>query len=136
MERIYKFSHILVCVFMLQNIFFILVLTCKNTSVHIIFCSFIDACCNTVNENSTLLDGFDVDVQTLGKDWIPEFSDSSKPFLDQRFSDLDQGFIFYKEYGRQSGFDVRRSTKKSDRFGNTITKYFVCSRSSLSLIHI
>ena len=74
-------------------------------------------------------ENFDFDVQELGRDWIPECSEGLKPYIDQRFSDLDQDFIFYKEYGRSSGFDIRWSTERSDRDGNTIEKYFVCSRS-------
>ena len=88
-----------------------------------------DASSNNLHEDSSLFNGVDIDLKNLVKDWIPECLNSLKPKLGQRFSDLDQGYIFYKEYDRQSGFDVRRSTEKSDRFGNTITKYYVCSRS-------
>ena len=42
-------------------------------------------------------ENFDVDLQELGKDWIPECSEGLKPYIDQRFSDLDQAFIFYKD---------------------------------------
>nr|XP_017217257.1 PREDICTED: protein FAR1-RELATED SEQUENCE 5-like [Daucus carota subsp. sativus] len=84
---------------------------------------------NTVFDHNRFDENFDVDLQELGKDWIPECSEGLKPYIDQRFSDLDQDFIFYKEYGRSSGFDVRRSTERSDKDGNTIEKYFVCSRS-------
>ena len=51
---------------------------------------------------------------------IPECPLASKPYVDQRFTDFEQGFKFYKEYGRLCGFDVRRSTEKSDRLGNNI----------------
>lgn len=32
------------------------------------------------------------------------------------------------EYGRICGFDCRRSTERKDKNGNTIEKYFLCSR--------
>ncbi|XP_063944199.1 protein FAR1-RELATED SEQUENCE 5-like [Daucus carota subsp. sativus] len=99
--------------------------TSRNTEVH----SNSDACSNTVFDHHRIDENFDVDLRELGKDWIPECAEGLKPYIDQRFSDLDQAFIFYKEYGRSSGFDVRRSTERSDKDGNTIEKYFVCSRS-------
>ncbi|WOG87096.1 hypothetical protein DCAR_0206318 [Daucus carota subsp. sativus] len=99
----------------------------ENTSRNTEFQSNSDACSNTVFDHHRFDENFD--VQEFGRDWIPECSEGLKPYIDQRFSDLDQAFIFYKEYGRSSGVDVRRSTEKSDRDGNTIEKYFVCSRS-------
>nr|XP_017221379.1 PREDICTED: protein FAR1-RELATED SEQUENCE 5-like [Daucus carota subsp. sativus] len=99
--------------------------TSRNTEVH----SNSDACSNTVFDHHRIDENFDVDLRELGKDWIPECAEGLKPYIDQRFSDLDQAFIFYMEYGRSSGFDVRRSTERSDKDGNTIEKYFVCSRS-------
>ena len=68
-------------------------------------------------------------MQELGKDWIPDCPQGVKPLLDQIFKNIEEGFDFYKEYGRLSGFDVRRSSEKSDKYGRTIRKYFVCSRS-------
>nr|XP_017217077.1 PREDICTED: protein FAR1-RELATED SEQUENCE 5-like [Daucus carota subsp. sativus] len=101
----------------------------ENTSRNTEFQSNSDACSNTVFDHHRFDENFDFDVQELGRDWIPECSEGLKPYIDQRFSDLDQDFIFYKEYGRSSGFDIRWSTERSDRDGNTIEKYFVCSRS-------
>ncbi|XP_063946119.1 protein FAR1-RELATED SEQUENCE 5-like [Daucus carota subsp. sativus] len=50
------------------------------------------------------------------------------PYADQRFESLDKCFKFYKEYGRYSGFDVRKGCDKKDEHGTTILKHFVCSR--------
>nr|XP_017232882.1 PREDICTED: uncharacterized protein LOC108206932 isoform X3 [Daucus carota subsp. sativus] len=88
--------------------------TSRNTEVH----SNSDACSNTVFDHHRFDENFDVDLQELGKDWIPECSEGLKPYIDQCFSDLDQAFFFfYKEYGRSSGLDVRRSTERSDKDG-------------------
>ena len=38
--------------------------------------------------------------------------DVSKPNINQSFQSLDQAFVFYKEYGRLSGFDVRKGIEK------------------------
>ena len=61
------------------------------------FLLFTDACSNTVFDHHRFDENFDVDLQELGKDWIPECSEGLKPYIDQRFSDLDQAFIFYKD---------------------------------------
>ena len=71
---------------------------------------------------------FDFDLQDLGKDWIPKCLPASKPFLDQRFNNLDEDFFFYTHYGGLSEFDVRLSTERSDKARNTTTKYFVGCR--------
>ncbi|WOG92215.1 hypothetical protein DCAR_0311478 [Daucus carota subsp. sativus] len=44
------------------------------------------------------------------------------------FPTLEDAYLYYKEYGRQGGFDVRKSTKKTDRYGNILAKYMQCSR--------
>lgn len=44
------------------------------------------------------------------------------------FPTLEDAYLYYKEYGRQCGFDVRKSSKKSDRRGNLLAKYMQCSR--------
>ena len=54
--------------------------------------------------------------------------DVSKPVINQLFQNLEQGFIFYKEYGRLAGFDVRKGTEKKDDFGTIIIKYYTCGR--------
>ncbi|XP_017228981.2 protein FAR1-RELATED SEQUENCE 5 [Daucus carota subsp. sativus] len=45
---------------------------------------------------------------------------------------LEDAFIFYKEYGRICGFDVRKYTKRTDRFGNLYAKYLICNRGGSS----
>ena len=47
---------------------------------------FADASSNNLHEGSSLFNG--VDLQNLGKDWIPECSDSFRPQLGQRFSGI------------------------------------------------
>nr|XP_017250802.1 PREDICTED: protein FAR1-RELATED SEQUENCE 5-like [Daucus carota subsp. sativus] len=66
------------------------------------------------------------------QEFIPRCDPSKRPFLNQTFDDLDSVYEFYKEYGRVCGFDIRKSAEKNDRAGNTISKYYVCSRSGSS----
>ena len=91
--------------------------------------SFIGFYSNNSFEGSCISDGYDIDLQDLCKDWIPECPPGSKPLLNQWFNFIDEGFLYYKDYGRLFGFDIRRSTERSDKDGNTTIKYFVCSKS-------
>nr|GMD32816.1 protein FAR1-RELATED SEQUENCE 5-like [Ipomoea batatas] len=59
---------------------------------------------------------------------IPDCDESIKPFLGQRFSTLDEGARYYKEYVAFVGFDVRSSTIKRNRYGDVEVKYMLCSR--------
>nr|GMC94592.1 protein FAR1-RELATED SEQUENCE 5-like [Ipomoea batatas] len=47
--------------------------------------------------------------------WAPNCEDSITPYLGQVFGTVEQGEVFYFEYARAVGFDVRRSTVKKDR---------------------
>lgn len=60
------------------------------------------------------------------KFWTPRCGDKKNPILNQHFPTLD-AFIYYKEYGRMCGFDVRKSTKKSERHGYVKAKHIQCS---------
>ena len=62
------------------------------------------------------------------KTWTPKCDDKLKPQLNMHFPTLEDAYLYYKEYGRQCGFDVRKSTKKTDRLGNILAKYMLCSR--------
>ena len=62
------------------------------------------------------------------KFWTPNCDKAFGPHTNQHFQTLDDAFIFYREYGRQCGFDVRKSTERSDGRGNLLAKYFQCSR--------
>nr|XP_017245913.1 PREDICTED: protein FAR1-RELATED SEQUENCE 5-like [Daucus carota subsp. sativus] len=63
------------------------------------------------------------------KTYIPlNVPDVSKPTINQCFQSLDQGFIFYKEYGRLGGFDVRKGTEKRDESGIVSIKHYTCSK--------
>lgn len=60
--------------------------------------------------------------------WTPKCDDKDKPQLNKHFPTLQDAYLYYKQYGRMCGFDVRKSTKKSDSRGNIIAKYMQCSR--------
>ena len=66
------------------------------------------------------------------KFWTPICENSKKPQLNQHYPTLEDAFIFYKEYGRICGFDVRKYTKRTDRFGNLYAKYLICNRGGSS----
>ena len=66
------------------------------------------------------------------KFWTLICEDSKKPQLNQHYPTLENAFIFYKEYGRICGFDVRKYTKRTDRFGNLYAKYLICNRGGSS----
>ena len=70
------------------------------------------------------------DLQSMG--YIPPCVAEKKPFLNQKFKNLQSAFEFYREYGRVCGFDIRKAQEKSDCLGITTLKYFVCSRSGSS----
>nr|GMD76439.1 protein FAR1-RELATED SEQUENCE 5-like [Ipomoea batatas] len=59
---------------------------------------------------------------------IPDCDESIKSLLGQRFSTLDEGVGYYKEYAAFVGFDVRSSTVKRNRYGDVELKYLLCSR--------
>ena len=56
------------------------------------------------------------------KKWIPSCDEIFKPRTSQHFPTLEDAFLFYREYGRQGGFDVRKSGQKSNRKGNVVSK--------------
>nr|GMC78944.1 protein FAR1-RELATED SEQUENCE 5-like [Ipomoea batatas] len=62
------------------------------------------------------------------KFWAPICDDSITPYIGQVFGTIEQDEVFYFEYGKAVGFDVRRSTVKKDRNGNTTVRHLVCSR--------
>nr|GMD89787.1 protein FAR1-RELATED SEQUENCE 5-like [Ipomoea batatas] len=68
------------------------------------------------------------------KFWAPNCDDSVGPYLGQMFGTMEQGEVFYFEYARVVGFDVRRSTVKKDRSRNTTVRHLVCSRQGFKQI--
>ncbi|KAK1358881.1 hypothetical protein POM88_043355 [Heracleum sosnowskyi] len=62
------------------------------------------------------------------KYWTPNCDDKHKPHTNTYFLTLKEAFTFYVDYGRICGFDVRKSTKKSDARGNRLAKYMLCNR--------
>lgn len=75
-----------------------------------------------------LLEGFDDSFSKSSNLWIPKvFDDKVIPYPGLQFTDIESCFQFYTEYGRQGGFEVRKSTQKV-RQGIIVTKYIVCSK--------
>ncbi|KAK1393143.1 hypothetical protein POM88_012199 [Heracleum sosnowskyi] len=62
------------------------------------------------------------------KYWTPNCDDKYKPQTNAYIPTLEESFTFYVDYGRIYGFDVRKSTKKSDARGNLLAKYVLCNR--------
>ncbi|KAK1356703.1 hypothetical protein POM88_049959 [Heracleum sosnowskyi] len=85
---------------------------------------------NTIDAEGNREASPDVEVQheIQRNIWIPHCNEEIKPYKKQVFPDLDTAFEYYKDYGRECGFTVRRSTEKTNNAGKTILKYFVCSR--------
>ncbi|KAK1350206.1 hypothetical protein POM88_054729 [Heracleum sosnowskyi] len=50
------------------------------------------------------------------------------PVKDMVFESLHKAYKFYKKYGQQSGFTVRKSTEKKNGENTIVLKHFVCSR--------
>ena len=66
-------------------------------------------------------------LPTGAKLWTPSCDEIYKPRTSQHFPTLEDAFLFYREYGRQGGFDVRKSGQKSDRRGNVVSKVLQCN---------
>ncbi|KAK1384055.1 hypothetical protein POM88_021790 [Heracleum sosnowskyi] len=62
------------------------------------------------------------------KYWTPNCDDKYKPQTNTYIPTLEEAFTFDVDYGRIFGFDVRKSTKKSDARGNLLAKYMLCNR--------
>ena len=60
------------------------------------------------------------------KFWTPKCEESKKPQVNHHFPTIEDAFLFYKEYGRSCGFDVRKSSKKPYKRG-TYAKHIQCS---------
>ncbi|XP_020266548.1 protein FAR1-RELATED SEQUENCE 5-like [Asparagus officinalis] len=63
-----------------------------------------------------------------GMYWKPRVEAEFKPYLNQSFRSLEDGIEFYREYGRKSGFEIRRHTEKKHEDGTVLLKHIVCSR--------
>lgn len=62
------------------------------------------------------------------KYWTPKCDDKNKPHTNQHFPTLEDAYVFYVDYGRICGFDVRKSTKKTNKCGELNAKYVMCNR--------
>ncbi|KAL8147546.1 hypothetical protein AgCh_005031 [Apium graveolens] len=75
-----------------------------------------------------LIEGFDESFNRTTQVWNPKVADIKvKPYAGQRFKNIDSCFDFYTEYGREDGFNVRKSSHKV-RNGIIMTKYLVCQK--------
>ena len=61
------------------------------------------------------------------KRWTPKCDYQHKPRLNMHFPTIGDAFLYYTEYGGQCGFDVRKSTLKTNRKGKILAQY--CSAS-------
>ena len=91
----------------------------------------------TLIDHDRLMDGVSigsiVSVSPRGTHyWKPSCCIDKKPFIGQLFQSVDDGYNFYKDYGRSSGFDIRSSSVKYDKNKSVLTKYFVCNRQGFS----
>lgn len=74
------------------------------------------------------VEGFDESFSRTTKLWNPKVTDNRfKPYYGQRFDDIESCFVFYTEYGRQGGFNVRKSTQHTKN-NKIVLKYIVCSK--------
>ncbi|XP_020262617.1 protein FAR1-RELATED SEQUENCE 5-like [Asparagus officinalis] len=63
-----------------------------------------------------------------GMYWKPRVEAEFKPYINQSFRSLEDGIEFYREYGRKSGFEIRRHTEKKHEDDTVLLKHIVCSR--------
>nr|XP_017239718.1 PREDICTED: protein FAR1-RELATED SEQUENCE 5-like [Daucus carota subsp. sativus] len=90
----------------------------------------VDNVCDTTVHDfvEDCLEGFDESISRSSKVWNPKVSDDKlKPYPGQLFKDIESAFKFYTDYGRDGGFEVRKSTQKV-RNGIIVTKYIICSK--------
>lgn len=64
----------------------------------------------------------------VNKNWIPSCDLKFVPNVGQIFNSLEEAYNFYFEYGKHSGFDIRRSVQKTHKDGTILRKHFCCSR--------
>ena len=70
------------------------------------------------------IDGFMYDEELLT-------TFSAENVLGRTFDSLDTAWEFYKAYGYHKGFSVRRSTKRYDKSGATVSQEFCCAREGI-----
>ncbi|KAL3643682.1 hypothetical protein CASFOL_014497 [Castilleja foliolosa] len=62
------------------------------------------------------------------KYYVPICEPSLKPYVGQKFPDLDTGIEFYRRYAANCGFDIRLGTSRRARDNTIQKKYVFCSR--------
>ncbi|KAJ9545059.1 hypothetical protein OSB04_024766 [Centaurea solstitialis] len=60
--------------------------------------------------------------------FIPIVADELKPKTHTVFPSLSEAETMYRNYAAKAGFDVRKDAKKTNKFGDIQTRWFVCSR--------
>nr|GMC88986.1 protein FAR1-RELATED SEQUENCE 5-like [Ipomoea batatas] len=70
------------------------------------------------------------------KQWLPQASPEQTPYVGQKFKTAEEGILFYQEYAKAAGFDVRHSTMRKTRNGEVAIKYMVCSREGFKPVNI
>lgn len=65
--------------------------------------------------------------------YTPECETEKIPFMNQSFDSINAAYVFYENYGRLCGFDVRRSSQKTNKQGIVTSKYFVCCRAGVNV---
>ncbi|KVI06843.1 FAR1 DNA binding domain-containing protein [Cynara cardunculus var. scolymus] len=73
-------------------------------------------------------DNNDVSSPYQSRTWTPNVGDMFKPIVGTKFGNLKDAFEGYKKYSKAAGFDVRKSTQRTDRKGIVLRKFFVCSK--------
>nr|GMD28508.1 protein FAR1-RELATED SEQUENCE 5-like [Ipomoea batatas] len=82
---------------------------------------------------------FDCEMETSldgTKQWLPQASPEQTPYVGQQFKTAEEGILFYQEYAKAAGFDVRHSTMRKTRNGEVAIKYMVCSREGFKPVNI
>lgn len=61
--------------------------------------------------------------------WYPDIDIGEKPDEGREFISIEQAYIFYKDYGKRAGFDVRKGGHYKPKSGEDPNlKWFLCSR--------
>ncbi|XP_057770849.1 protein FAR1-RELATED SEQUENCE 5-like [Salvia miltiorrhiza] len=63
---------------------------------------------------------------------MPICDDAVKPYVGQVFKCEADAFKFYRTYGYESGFDVRKGGAKKGKYDQVIYRYFYCQREGIN----
>ncbi|KAI3720290.1 hypothetical protein L6452_21205 [Arctium lappa] len=79
---------------------------------------------------------YDVEVDLLespdgAKFFIPKVDDDLKPKINDKFTSVKEAESMCRRYAEKSGFDVRLDAKKTNKYGDIQTRWFVCSKEGI-----